>query len=337
MADAPQEKPRWYHLTPGACVLGLLVLEVLLLLSERFQWFAFNRHKGYTVLIAVGSVGLAMVLMFLWFLAALVFRRRFQYSIRSLLVLMVVVAVACGWLATAKKRATAQRAAVEAIEQAGGGVSYDYEGDGSEPVELPGPAWLRELLGDNLFVDLTEVMANQPEFSDAGLEHFDGLTQLRRLWMDHTKISDAGPEHLKGLSQLQDLGLGITKISDAGLEHLKGLTQLQNLDLGITRISDAGLRHLKGLTQLRELELYETNVGDAGLEQLKGLTQLQRLDLNGTKVSDAGLEQLKGLTQLRWLNLGYTKISDAGLQQPHGIDGARSAEPHRHRSQRCRA
>ena len=112
-------------------MLGLLALEGFLLLSEWFQWFAFNRHKGWTVLIAVASVGVAFVLMFLWFLAALVFRRRFQFSILSLLVLTVVVAIPCSWLATEMKQARKQREAVEEIKKAGGRVAYDYQYDRS--------------------------------------------------------------------------------------------------------------------------------------------------------------------------------------------------------------
>ena len=54
----------------------------LLWLSERFHWFPFNAHKGWTVLIAVASLGVFLLLMLLWFLAALVLRLRFQFSIR---------------------------------------------------------------------------------------------------------------------------------------------------------------------------------------------------------------------------------------------------------------
>ena len=61
---------RWYRLTPDRVVLGLLAVEGVLLLSEWFGWFAFNRHKGYTVLIAVAAVAGAMLLVLLWFLAA---------------------------------------------------------------------------------------------------------------------------------------------------------------------------------------------------------------------------------------------------------------------------
>ena len=69
--------------------------------------------------------------MFLWFLAALVFRLRFQFSILSLLLLVVVVAVPFSWLATEMNAARKQREAVEEIEKAGGCGSYDYQFDPS--------------------------------------------------------------------------------------------------------------------------------------------------------------------------------------------------------------
>ena len=89
-ADKPETaepRVRWYCPTPDRLIVGLLILEGLLLLSQRVRWFPFNQHKGWTVLIAIAVVGLTMLLMFLWFLGALLFRWRFQYSIRSRLVL----------------------------------------------------------------------------------------------------------------------------------------------------------------------------------------------------------------------------------------------------------
>ena len=100
---------------PIAGVLALLVLEGFLLLSEWFRRFPFNQHKGWSVLICLAAVGAALVLMFLWFLAALVFRLRFQFGILSLLLLVVVVAVPCSWLATEMKAAKTQRKAAAEV------------------------------------------------------------------------------------------------------------------------------------------------------------------------------------------------------------------------------
>ncbi len=79
--DTPEVKGRWYRPTPAWLVLGSLAVTGLLFLSERWQWFPFNAHKGWTVLIAVAGVGVVLAVMLavmlLWWLVALVFRGRF--------------------------------------------------------------------------------------------------------------------------------------------------------------------------------------------------------------------------------------------------------------------
>ena len=97
----------------------------------------------------IAAVGAVFVLMLLWFLVALVFRRPFQFSLRSLLLLVVVVAIPCSWLATEMKAAREQHAAVEAIKKLGGLVCYDYEDTGPS-----GPA--RYHLGQRGFVGAWE-------------------------------------------------------------------------------------------------------------------------------------------------------------------------------------
>jgi hypothetical protein len=106
-AAAPRD--RWYHPTPGRFVVGLLLVEAVLLVSERFEWFAFNRHKGFTVLIAVATVVAAIVLMLLWLVASLLLRWRFQFGLRTLFALGVAVAVPCSWLAVQIEKAKEQR------------------------------------------------------------------------------------------------------------------------------------------------------------------------------------------------------------------------------------
>ena len=131
MADAGECKSRCRCLrpTPERFVLALLAVEAVLLLSARFEWFAFNRHKGYTVLIAVAAVGIGILLMFLWFLAALAFRWWFQFGIRTLLLLTLVVAIPCSWLATEMKAASKQRDSVKMLPRGILVVRYDYQFD----------------------------------------------------------------------------------------------------------------------------------------------------------------------------------------------------------------
>ena len=178
--------------------------------------------------------------------------RWYQYSLRSLMLLMLLSCLAMSWVATKIKQGQQQKAAVEEIEKLGGQVTYDYEQDSAGATsEPPGPAWLRKLLGDDTFRNVTMVDFNfnaasqQPAVGDAGLENLKALTKLRSLNLCLTKVSDAGLVNVAGLTRLQQLNLSCTKISDAGLVNVAGLTRLQELNLSCTKISDAGLQHLR--------------------------------------------------------------------------------------------
>jgi hypothetical protein len=199
--------------------------------------------------------------------------RWFQYSLRSLLLLVLLVSLGMSWVAVRMKRTRQQDEAVEEITKFGGWALYDYQngqfGDVRPTAEPPGPAWLRNLLGENFFATVVEVHFASPLLTDRGLEHLKGLSQLRWLDLPGTQVTDSGLEHLKGLKQLQILSLNDTKVTDAGLQHLKGLPQLEWLDLDGTQVTDAGLEHLKGLTHLWRLTLHRTNVTDQGENRLQ--------------------------------------------------------------------
>jgi hypothetical protein len=289
MGDVSPPQRRWFHPTPDRLILALLALEGVLLLSEQFRWFPLNQHKGWTVLIAVASVGAAMLLMLVWFAASLVFRWRFQFSVRSLFVLTVAVATACSWLSADLKKAREQENAIRAIEEVGGNAAE--EGGNPAGALPPGTAWLRELLKDEFFTNIADVTLSESKVTNAGLEHLKDLTDLRVLNLHETQVTNAGLERVKGLTQLRELNLGGTRVTDAGLEDLKGLIQLQLLSLDSTQVTDAGLVHLKGLTQLRQLSLNGTQVTDAGMEHLRGLTQLNFLAIKDTPVTDDGVKK----------------------------------------------
>jgi Leucine-rich repeat (LRR) protein len=239
-------------------------------------------------------------------------RRWLQFSLRTLLVLMLVCGCALGWLRHEVQRARAQREAAKPLEELGGDVVYNRVGG-------PVAYWLGQLLGEDLDFEPTMVSLDGTPVTDAGLTHLKGLPQLRTLILSHSKITDAGLKHLRGLTRLERLYLRDPQFTDAGLENLQGLTQLTVLDLSSTPVTDAGLMHLKGLPQLRTLILSHSKITDAGLVHLKGLPQLQTLILNHSEVTDAGLEHLQGLTQLTVLGLSSTQITDAGLEHLQGL------------------
>ena len=86
-------------------------------------------------------------------------KRRFvRFSLRTLLLFMLVVCVALGWKV---ERTRKQRDTVAWVHQMGGSVVYDYEVDDNgrrvPNAEPPGRKWLRNLLGIDYFDDVVEV------------------------------------------------------------------------------------------------------------------------------------------------------------------------------------
>ena len=110
-----------------------------------------SEHKGWSAVLAVAAVGLTLLVLLLWFVAGSLGRCWFQYGPRSLLLLMIAVAIPCSWLAAEVKEAREQAAIVAAMRRLKWAVGYDYELDASgsfvSSPSPPTPAWLRKLLG----------------------------------------------------------------------------------------------------------------------------------------------------------------------------------------------
>ena len=197
--DGTEPKRRWFYPTPDWLVIGLLVVEFLLWLSNWLGWPSW--HKGYAVLASIAAVGQVLVLMFLWLIIALVVRWRFQFSIRSLLVLVVAVAMPFSWLAVEIKRANEQRGLMAEIVGWGGRFYYDWYFRTTGPLlwnkQPPEPLWLREPLGDDFFSVVRIVDLTWTNVGDKELERLKGLMQMKELAVDHSQVTAAGIKRLQ--------------------------------------------------------------------------------------------------------------------------------------------
>jgi hypothetical protein len=254
-------------------------------------------------------VGVLLAVMLVWFLVSLLFRWRFQFSTRSLLMLVVVVAVPCAWMKTAQDRErqleSSEREALTRINAAGGWVVWSS----GNPL---GWEWANEIRFDHLTDD--ELARILPDLNQ--------VAELKCLGLTHTAVTDKSVEHLcdeirnrKGLPRLYGLYLARTGITDGALRHIEKVAQLRSLTLGETQITDSGLPYLKTLTQLESLGLNNTQISDAGLEHIRDLRQLGELNLGGTSITDASLEVLKGFRQLERLELEGSKVTDKGKRE----------------------
>ncbi|MGO9109400.1 MAG: hypothetical protein ACLP9L_09215 [Thermoguttaceae bacterium] len=177
-------------------IFGLLALEALLRLGPR-RLLDVNSRSGQ---IAQVLIGLALFSTLYLFATARLLRRRFQFTIRSLLIMVVVAAVPCSWLTVEVKEAKRQREAVAAINNVGT-IYYNWQLGGISSASVNrhglGPEWLLNLLGVDFFVSVGHVYfyADVPA---AGLENLKRLNTLQYLDLSRTKVTD---EDVKMLQQ----------------------------------------------------------------------------------------------------------------------------------------
>ena len=181
--------------------------------------------------------------------------RRLAFSLKTLMLLVLPIAVWLGWVAN---KARQQRDAVAAIKQYGGFAYYDYEFinghviRGREPCWAP--KWLRRLVGDEYFREAIG---------------YNSAPSWRKPSRSHARVMP----YLRGLTGLRFLSIGLGQTSDAGLSNIRGLTKLEKLYLSDAgELTDAGLANLTGLWRLRILHIDGAKITDTGIAHLKGLT-----------------------------------------------------------------
>lgn len=140
-------------------------------------------------------------------------RKRFQFSIRAILLATFIATLPLAWLASQRQAYLRRFARLTAFNDLGGRVDIHYA-DAGEPVTGDGavdsPAWY--------FIAL----------------HLRG-----------SKITDEQLALIEPLKTLKVLDLRDTAVTDAGLVRLRGLTMLEELNLEGTRTSRAGINDLR--------------------------------------------------------------------------------------------
>ncbi len=174
-----------------------------------------------------------------------------RFSLRALLVLVLLLSVPLGWFSWKMDRAREQREVVEGISELGGYIIYDYEFDETGELiweaEPTTPAWLRKWLGDDFFCDVTRVGCSSTHFTDAELEHLKGLTNLKSLHLKSMQVTDAGLEHLKGLTNLKELWLLNTQATEDGVKKLQEALpdcEIIHARVGVNGGKERAMRHV---------------------------------------------------------------------------------------------
>jgi hypothetical protein len=176
------------------------------------------------------------------------FARASQFTLRTLLAATAVVALAMGWVHSARSQRQAREALLLSNPAAVVLYGNQVADDGKLTLNAPpsAPRWLRERVGIEY---LSSVVGVELFYAtDADVECLVRLSALRRLSLDRSiDLTDAGLATLAQLQGLKCLALNeADQITDDGLQSLARLTNLVALHIDLGRhMTPAGIERLR--------------------------------------------------------------------------------------------
>jgi hypothetical protein len=122
--------------------------------------------------------------------------QRMKLTIRTFLIVITAIGI---WLGVLTDKAQRQRRAVTRIREMGGWVAYDWQTTPHLTSHPPGPTWLRAMVGDDFFQEVTVVTFWDTAATD--LSPLADLPHLKELSIPGPYVTDISP--LAGLKQLE--------------------------------------------------------------------------------------------------------------------------------------
>ena len=289
----------------------------------------------------------------------MILRQRRRITRALIAILLGTACISAVQIARKALRAKRTERLAVSIKNCRGNVYYDWETDADGNVmnegllirwsrTPPGPRFLREVFGENLFARLTSVDFDMSRANSMGLTHLGELPDLKHLTFWSGRFGEADARRIAPLYNLETLRFFEIEMSNDTLREIGCLGNLRILMLSGRAVSDDGLVHLGTLRRLEVLHLSGTQVTGKEIGSLHELSRLKTLRLDSSAVDDRWLCNFAELVALRSLSLQYTHVTDAGIPAlkrlkfleelnlcysfvtPRGISGLEEALPRCH-------
>ena len=270
-------------------------------------------------------------------------RRWFQFSLRTLLLMMLVAMPTFSGLAWQLKRRSESKQAWQRIadeEELEISFSGVHQRNCWGPKKSLREQWLEEWLwvtfpvptGASLSFSeepqaAIQILATYPDLKELDFSHLENLTDeaiysipklpsLTQLKIENCPLTGVSLGHLAtACPKLETLILNEVPLTPEGLQEIGTIHSLKSLTLDESGVTSDGLGYLNDLTQLQEISFYGAFINDLGLEHLSKHPHLENLSLQRTAITDAGMTHVSVLQELKSVNLEDTLITDQGLQQ----------------------
>jgi Leucine-rich repeat (LRR) protein len=260
-----------------------------------------------------------------------------RFSLRSLLVLVTLLAMGLGWFAYWREGKRREAAAGDWVLNHGGSIA---ESNGREMAHPPlwvrwlGPVLPEECLRTVHFVDFLEdptdadlkVLRDLPNLKQLNLNHAKNITpaglaplaelpKLEVLYLMNTPVGDTGLAQVRNLHGLKEIWVVHTGITDASMPWITSNPKLTHLGAAGARITDQSAPLLARLENLEVLSLVDTQITSRGLADIAKLPRLKHLYLLRTAVDDEGLKHLETTKSLDTLDIRLTRTTAAGRER----------------------
>lgn len=233
-----------------------------------------------------------------------------QFSLRSLMVVVVLVSLASSWFAVRMHQAREQRQIVEAIQNDGGTVYYDDQCHPSGYVldtkDWPEPFVVERTLGRDFARRVVRVAFDwRTVFDDDLVDRLRRLGTVRALDIGDARISDSALDQLDDISSVTDLWIdtGARPVKD--LQSVFSLPRLRSLYVSGRSLEPGAISQLGAAKNLRLLSLDLGWVTEQDMRALQAGKQLEVLLLWGDQfLNEDNLRHLIPMTNLETLSLG---------------------------------
>lgn len=174
---------------------------------------------------------------------------RLRFRLSTLMVLIVLIASVCDWLAVKWQHMQSRQRAISHLEELSGPVSW-YERDGDSGnvhgIELAGHHIDEELWNEiSILSEARSVSLLETNITDDDLVHLRRFWNIRHLSLSNTLVTSNGMRSLSGLTTLETLVISNTSIDDGAIGPLTRFKNLTTLNVRGTHISTSGINRLR--------------------------------------------------------------------------------------------
>ena len=140
--------------------------------------------------------------------------RWYQFSLRTLLIVVLVLGVGLGLLGRKVQRIRREEEAALKFVEMRGMIRADRSRSMLDH-------WVHRLCGGIPECPVTNVSLDGTDVTNTDLEYLKDLPDLEFLSLTYTRVTDTGLEHLKELTNLRELHLANTQVTDEGVEKFQ--------------------------------------------------------------------------------------------------------------------